>query len=191
MKIYLLNGINDSIANTTGSLVSHLRALGHDPQHLYRTTVKVWYSRSKKYLLRTSKHLELQMDNSQPTALIAHSQGCLQAYFMMSEAEKRLFDYVILFSPAMNRSGWKWGKCDFEKMLVIYNPNDLAIFLGSILRFHPFGKAGSRGFKTKDARIEQREDTTGSEGFLGHSHYFNDANARDTADAIDRWLSQF
>ena len=129
------------------------------------------------------------MDRSQPSALIAHSQGGVQAYYMMTESERDLFDYVILISPAMNRNGWKWEDCGFKKILVVYNPDDLAIWMGSLLAFrHPFGKAGCRGFKTDDPRFDQREDSTGKDGFLGHNHYFDDAHSRDTADMIDLFL---
>lgn len=189
MKLYLLNGINDSISGTTGMLVPHFRAQGYDVQHLYRRTSRPWYSRSKAYLRNTADHLLLQLTIKRgPTCLVAHSQGCLQAYWMMRQSVAVPFDYIVFISPAMNRKGWGWESLPFERMLVDYNPDDLAIWAGALLPGHPFGLAGCMGFVTEDPRIEQRSDSTLSDGFLGHNHYFHNGTARDTVDMIDRFL---
>ena len=190
--IYLLNGINDSIATTTGAFVGPLRAMGHDVQHLMRPTTRVWNSRSKRHLEVTGKRLIYQMSfNSEPRMLVAHSQGCLQAYFMMMlhgalNPGSALFDRLYFIDPAMNRSGWEWERLEFDRMKVMYNPDDLAIWAGAILPFHRFGLAGAKGFKTSDKRILQRPDSTGKDGFLGHNHYFHEGHvmeaARDIAD---------
>ena len=189
MKIYLLNGINDSIATTTGLLVPHFRAAGYDVQHLYRPTSRSWFSRSKTYLETTADHLLLQLGNKDgKTCMVAHSQGCLQTYHMMRRSVGMPFDYLVFISPAMNRKGWRWERLPFTKMLVDYNPDDLAIWAGGILPLHPFGLAGCMGFKTTDPRIVQKSDSTLSDGFLGHNHYFHGETARDTADMVDRFL---
>lgn len=195
VKVYLLNGINDSIPSTTGALVPHFRDLEYDVQHLYRGTTRFWDSWFKKYLRKTAKRLILQMGlfTNERRAIVAHSQGCLQTWFMLQEwkrycPEEPLFHYIVFVSPAMNRSGWAWEEQRFERMLVDYNPDDLAIWLGAGLPGHLFGWAGCQGFRTDDPRIEQRADSTVSDGLLGHNHYFHNGTARDTVDMIDRWI---
>lgn len=184
-RLYLLNGQADSIATTTGMLERHLWDDAYDVQHLYRPTVAWWQSKSKQYLRRTARHLIYQMDLTAPGYLIAHSQGCLQAYWMMRIAKMRLWHRIVFVAPAMDRQGWAWDWCDFDRLLTIYNPNDLAIWAGALLPFHPYGFAGVRGFRTKDPRIINREDSSLSDGWIAHSHYFHDETARQTADLAD------
>jgi pimeloyl-ACP methyl ester carboxylesterase len=193
--IYLLNGINDSIATTTGALVAPLRAMGHDVQHLMRPTSRVWSSRSKRYLETTAKRLIYQMSfNETPRMIVAHSQGCLQAWVMMQlhgalNPGRALFDRIYMIDAAMNRGGWDWERLEFEKMKIIYNPDDLAIWAGALLPFHRFGLAGARGFRTNDKRIIQRSDSMGKDGVLGHNHYFRDDHVMETArDIADFYL---
>jgi hypothetical protein len=193
--IYLLNGINDSIATTTGMLEHPLRGLGYHPIHLYRETTRFWDSWSKSYLRKTAKRLILQMGEftDEKRVLLAHSQGGLQGWFMMMEWAKvskdPLFHRIVMVSPAMNRGGWAWEEIPFEAMLVIYNPDDLAVWAGGGLPGHLFGWAGTQGFRTKDPRITQQPDSTVSDGLLGHNHYFRKKLAEATATEIDKFLT--
>lgn len=90
--------------------------------------------------------------------------------------------------------GAQWGKCYLfggaatsDKMFyhadalkeahVIYNPEDNALKIGSILPFHPFGKLGLRGYvgqpgrKTLDRRFINIDGFSDSHG-VDHSHYW-------------------
>ena len=189
--VYFLNGISDSIATTTGLLVPDFRRAGFVTQHLYRPTTHFWRSRRKSYLRRRARNLLRALPKEKGGTIIAHSQGCLQTYYMMLEHAKQspdpLFDNIVFIAPAMNRKGWDWNRLEFGRMLVIYNAGDWAIWAGSMLLFHPFGMAGVRGFDTDDIRIEQREDSTLASGFWGHN-YFRGGAARDVVDLVEKFL---
>lgn len=186
-QVLLLNGIRDSRANTTGLLIPPFRESGYWPVHLERPVTWPWRSYSERYLRRTARHLLLQLPQSREGTLLCHSQGCLQAYYMMLEHAKissePMIRNLVFVAPAMERRGWRWNAMEFERMLVVYNASDLAIWLGSLLWAHPFGLAGVRGFATDDIRIEQREDSTLASGFWGHN-YFRGEAARDVVDLV-------
>jgi hypothetical protein len=79
-------------------------------------------------------------------AVIAHSYGCLKACIAMREVR---FHSVFLFRPAMSRRYRFHRLINGTKVYCIYSPGDIAIWLGSILLFHPFGLAGAKGFKDR------------------------------------------
>jgi hypothetical protein len=99
-----------------------------------------------------------------------------------------LFSRIYFIAPAMNRKGWDWEQFPFERMKVIYNPDDLAIWLGALTPWHPFGLAGALGFKTTDSRIVQRSDTSTNDGFWGHGHYFDKAHRWQTAREVSDFI---
>ena len=188
--IYLLHGINYSLSTTTGLLVRPLEAHGIKVHHFDQAANWPWQSRSKRYLNDQARRFIYRMVEMRDATIVAHSQGCLQALYMLEAWRKYsdvpLFDKIYFLSPAANRTGWNFERYAFDEMRVIYNPDDLAIWLGGLLPFHRFGWAGCRGFKTEDPRVTQISDRSKVDGWIGHSHYFRGDNLLETVgDIVD------
>lgn len=113
--------------------------------------------------------------------LIAHSAGCLLSQEAMLRGAQ--FRHVIWFAPAMDDDAVlpSWG-C--ESLHVVYNPEDVAIGVGSLLPGHRFGAMGRRGHAHAqfDSRIKNIKavDREWSDPFR-HSYSFN------TPRALRRW----
>lgn len=112
-------------------------------------------------------------------AVVAHSNGgnyVMKAMkFLHGESKLKVF----FISPAVNRTA-KWPKI-VEKAVVYYTKVDVWVFLSSFLPFHPWGRMGQAGPKTKDIRVEGRDytDIVGS-----HSGWFKNGNAEYMAKQI-------
>ncbi len=113
--------------------------------------------------------------------LIAHSAGCLLSHEAMLRGAE--FRHVIWFAPAMDRDAVipLWG-C--ESLTVVYNPEDRAIGVGSLLPAHRFGAMGRFGHA--HAEFDPRITNIKAVGRkwadpFRHSYSFN------TPKALRRW----
>ena len=91
--------------------------------------------------------------------LVAHSFGCLRAAEAMELVD---YSHVFMFAPAMQR-GYDFGD-QASKITCFHSHDDLAILMGQLLLFHPFGAAGRKGFY--DKRVKHVELSG------GHNAYF-------------------
>lgn len=194
MKVYTLNGIKDSAATTTDRIGGEMESIGYEWKPLRYRTAHTWTARSKRAREQTAEGLLNQVEPG--GILMAHSFGCLLSWHMLDLWEHRrheaehLFSHVFLFSPAMNRTGWHWERLDFETLHCFHNPNDIAILLGSINPFHPFGAAGRKGFVTEDKRVHN-VSVPSKVGPWNHSDpWFAGFSAQRWARAIDTMIWQ-
>jgi pimeloyl-ACP methyl ester carboxylesterase len=120
--------------------------------------------------------------------VIAHSMGPLllwEAAWQGVSCIRR----VVLMSPAMDR-GLNWDHLDFEQMLVMVNPGDRALFWGSMLPWHPYGRAGRKGFDVDDVRIETVEIRDKARSDIHrHSHYFKEPAIHEVGNIVDSFLT--
>lgn len=72
--------------------------------------------------------------------LVAHSFGCLRAWHAH---QTNSYKAIFCIAPAMSDSVvWRYP----DRVFCYCSMNDLAVRIGSLLAFHPFGTAGLRGF---------------------------------------------
>lgn len=93
---------------------------------------------------------------------------------------------IIMFSPSINANA-DFTVCNFDKLVCVYNPKDIAIFAGEIfdkiamITDHPFGSAGRTGFSSAgrtDKRISNIPSFSRS-GYFNHSFYFRGEHLAD------------
>ena len=194
MNVYTLNGIKDSASTTTDRLGGALSRIGYDWKPLRYRTAHSWTARRRRNREQIAASLLNQIDRG--GVLVAHSFGCLLGWEMLnlhsqrrSLAMRRLFSNVFFLAPAMDRGGWDWRCLNFGRLHCVHNPHDIAILLGSITPWHPFGAAGRSGFNTNDPRISN-QTAPSRRGFWNHSDpFFSGDRAKFWASEID-WLLQ-
>lgn len=128
-----------------------------------------------------AKRLAVIANSMHPYNVVAHSFGCLVTLRAMELGAA--FKTVYWFAPAMDVDFLLpyWGA---EKLVVVHNPNDRAIKLGSMLRRHDFGKMGLHGsaYAKYDDRItnHQAENNDG-DNWINHNYAFA------TPDRVSSW----
>ncbi len=180
--IHLIHGIRDDGSKTTECLARVLEREGYStlPHPLVRThTWNAWFSRDTKLLAR------IVMAKMEPgDHIVAHSHGCGIAKQIAKEMR---VGKIVMLSPALNMVQ-RWKGKQFEALLNIHNPADLALWGGSILPGHPFGIGGAVGFWTSDPRVHNERYLS----FLGpfnHTHpYFKYPYIEYIADEIETFL---
>jgi len=109
--------------------------------------------------------------------VIAHSYGCLIVQNSIKAGAK--WGKCFLFAGAATSDKMYYPDDSLERAYVIYNPEDKALFIGSLLPFHPFGKLGYHGYSGQPGRTELDRRFQNIRGFkksagLNHSHYFDE-----------------
>lgn len=103
--------------------------------------------------------------------LVAHSFGCLRAWNAHKVREYRA---IICIAPAMSQyEEWRYP----SRVYCFHSRKDWAIRLGARLLFHPFGAAGSKGFR--QAGVTNREFAA------GHNDYFHGELLQIVADHVE------
>ncbi len=126
---------------------------------------------------------------------LSDDDGAALANFMRPGDHVVAHSYGGLIWQKSIKAGAKWGKCfvfgaactsdkmyypddSLDEAHIIYNPEDKALLLGSMLPFgHPFGKLGYRGYVGQPGRTEIDRRFFNVRGFktgltLNHSHYW-------------------
>lgn len=108
--------------------------------------------------------------------IVAHSFGCLRAW---NAHQVRDYKAIVCIAPAMSdRAQWR----DPSIVHCFYSRKDLAIKIGALLLFHPFGAAGTKGFRQKGVTNREFE--------AGHNDYFRGALLQIVADHVQELALQ-
>lgn len=107
-------------------------------------------------------------------ALIAHSFGCLLALRAMEMGAR--FSFVFLFAAALDRDV-VFPVHGAQRICVIHNPKDIALWMAARLLFHDAGATGRVGYEgPTDARIANLRANDVAHERLHHSDYFLPSN---------------
>lgn len=197
--IFLLNGRSPvfthlcSSGSTTALLGAELRRahwLTSIQLEYPRTHGYHWWSKSYRHLAAESVLASVRRQSGiEPPDIIAHSMGCDMVREMLELTGAEEFRRIVLIAPAMSHR-YDWTQHQFERMLVMRNPGDRAIWWGAMLPVHRFGWAGRRGFRRMDDRMTEAIVTDDERADRwGHSHYFRGVAVADVASLIDDFLS--
>lgn len=159
MSVILIHGINTDGSSNVDRVGLRLADRGHkvvDVKLPKRHFISAWWS--------ADEDAERVLDASfEGDVLVAHSNGCRIAAHAM---RRREYSAAVLIAPAMSRK-WEFGNPD--RVYCYCSADDWVVQLGSIIPFHPFGRAGTRGFdQLSDQNIRYRrsdhDDYFGGEG---------------------------
>ena len=169
MKVVGVNGINTHGEGNIDVLLAELAKRGHE-------TVDVRLP--KRHVLTAywgaEKDSRLVVDAAAGDAvLVAHSFGCLRAAHAM---RTRRYKAVFLIAPAMSKD---WVFDHPQRVYCYCSSDDWIVALGSIIPFHPFGKAGTEGFDQLHAYGHNYAKES------DHDDYFKGALLRALVDHID------
>jgi len=190
--LFTIPGIRDDGARTVHSLGAAVA--GACDMELCRAIKPIshtWNARYDKYTDRMARMLLTQVRPGGD--VLAHSYGCLIAVRMMEMAqdhgwEELLFRNVILISPAADRDTVDWETLHYDRGLVLTNPLDIAIHVGSLNPWHPFGRAGVFGFKTNDQRLAQELRFSRVGPFNHTKCWFGEKGAEWTRERVSKFL---
>lgn len=153
---------------------------------------QAWHWWSERYRLLCAGYVLMQLYAYSPSVrcdLVAHSLAADISREMLQIAKRPPLRRIVLIAPAMDHRV-DWTQFDFEKMLVIYNPKDLAIYWGAKLPGHPFGWAGRREFTIRDPRITYVQVPDGLRlDRWGHGHFFKYPTMTQVGNLIENFLT--
>ena len=136
LRIIGVNGINTHGDSNIDLVLEGLEDLGWDIRDVNlpkRHTISAYWG--------AEGDSDLIVRDSEPgDILVAHSFGCLRAAYA---AQKQDYAAMFLIAPAMSRD------YQFSRPKSVYcfcSADDWVVTLGSWIPFHPFGKAGTKGF---------------------------------------------
>lgn len=142
MRIVGVNGIRTHGATSTDLVLAAMRERGFETVDVQLPWRSVFTAR-----FGGKGDGKLVAENSQDgDVLVAHSFGCLRSW----HAHKiRNYAAIFCIAPAMSRRT-KWR--DPNRVHCWFSPDDKAVLAGTFLPFHPFGAAGTKGFKQAGIR---------------------------------------
>ena len=195
--LFFLNGRSGLFAAecssdaTTEYLRKHLRRehyitdahrLDYPPALMLNAASKKWQEATSLDLLR-----QIRAVTPDPVDLVAHSMGCMLAHKIMQVTGFQVFRRIVMLSPAMSHKA-DFRDLKFDRMMVVTNPRDRAIWWGAIIPGHPYGWAGRRGFVIEDPRIRHEEmRDVAKVDFHRHSHYFRSPQM----EMLGQWVEGF
>jgi len=168
MKFVIIHGIH-----THGKGIDQLGALlekaGHDVT--YFEYPKRWALTLYRKSVRHADGRALMHTVPDGTHVIAHSYGAL--VLLSSIQAGAIWGNCFIFGGACTSDKYTYPPDAFTSAYMIYNPADLALRLGALLPFHPFGRLGQRGYAgyVRDRRIQNVPALENDLG-INHSHYF-------------------
>lgn len=187
MNYVLAHGIRTDGENSIDRIGPLLRDLGHGVHDCELPVRHTWsvrrtIERDAELLVRSVMATSVSRE---ARSIIAHSHGCRIAL----EAAK-LVDVgsLWLFNPAVStKYDLSSVRCDKARIYCIYSPSDWTVWLGSMIPFHPFGKAGKHG-------LRQLSEANNLESNGGHSEAFTHPRVQQWAEFIHKkdsaWLDQ-
>lgn len=173
MRILGVNGIwNPDSGKTsfTDQLLTPLKFKGYRVRDIsYRRMLAL-----KAYIPQEiEKRALLVIDAYEPgDAVIAHSFGCLLTITAMKLGAR--FGKVFFFGAAVSQDAEI--PPNYEHLYNIHSPSDGALWLGTLLPFHPFGGMGKWGYRGKSPNVTNVEAPG-----MGHNDYVEPEN-------IEKWL---
>lgn len=192
MRVLGINGIRSDGTGNTDRMLNRLRGRGHEAVDTFYPLTNIFRARPRS--LQNSDAERLIKYHYRPgDAVVAHSRGCLVNLRMMEQGAK--FSTVFWFRPAMNRD-YTIPKGACERLFVIHNREDRAIWLGERLWWHDFGAAGRLGLDAGDSRHELYDPRVTNiervrykeREFMRHSDDFLPGNISSWVEFIDREL---
>lgn len=147
--------------------------------------------RSQTKLTRNAEGLaEIMQDGDH---VLAHSNGASIVHKAMHLNQEVRLGVIILVAPAFgSKTAWPmWG---FDRMVVMHNPHDLAVFVGQLLYKHKFGALGRIGYRGRtDARIRNIsiKNAKGSDWPINHSWMFRGKQLDNTTAQIRRIIDGY
>lgn len=106
----------------------------------------------------------------QGSVLVCHSFGAVRAFHAHKLVE---YSAVVCIAPAASRNlAWR----NPGRVWCYFSPSDWAVRIGSILPFHPFGRAGNEGFSHPDSHNKQMDSD--------HDDYFGGDLRKEIADQV-------
>ena len=186
MKILGINGVGTDGEDNTDVLLDKLAAFGHEPVDCNYRVTRLFrfqtYDQGRQF--EDAQYIgNNYFPESEDSAVIAHSRGCLVAWRMLELGYR--FKALFLFRPAINK--------DFvlpmgqDNVYCIYSPHDKAIKWGSYLPFNDFGDAGRYGFDSHRVINIQAAKHANTE-FWRHSDDFFEPQVNEFAAWIDSVL---
>jgi len=174
MKILLVNGILTHGAGSVDLAGYELNRRGFQIIDVHQELRHPWDARNRNNLLHDA--LDIVALARDGDVLLCHSYGCLKGAMAMEHVD---FRKVYMFRPAMSR---RHKFAQPEKVTCWYSPADLPVWFGGMLWFkHPFGWAGTLGFK--------QPGVTNIRSHGGHSNDFHGANLMGCMDYIEADLA--
>lgn len=176
MKILGVSGIWSDGSGSTDIVLTLLRYKhGYPIQDIQNKTRGPFFARFKAKR-DARKILEKSQDGD---IVVAHSYGCLKT---LKAAEKKSYSHLFLIAPAASED-YDFSKIsERTKIHCLYSKKDWAVRVGSLLLFHPFGRAGLNGFS--DPRVENHRFHG------GHTHYFKEDILHQVVNLIHKTLEK-
>jgi len=142
VRIVGVNGIHTHGATNTDLVLTAMRDRGFETVDV-KLPWRSWFSarfagaEDGRKVAQASEHGDI---------IIAHSFGCLRSW----HAHKiKKYKAIFCIAPAMSRRAkWQYP----NRIECWFSPDDKAVLAGSFLPFHPFGAAGTKGFRQAGIR---------------------------------------
>ena len=172
MKIVGVNGINTHGEGNIDLVLCEMAKRGHQTWDV-ELPLRHWFS--ARWGGRADGDL-IARESQDGDILVAHSFGAVRAYYAHKKVE---YKAIVLIAPAQGR-GVEWWYPD--RVFCFHSPKDWVVEIGALLAFHPFGRAGTRGY-TQEGIINYERDSD-------HDDYFQHqslmAEVCDLVDALAR-----
>ncbi len=166
-RVVLTYGIN-SQGGWVQRYADELSRLGFDVVLFRHETRHFWSYWSRK--VRKRDGAALRQFQRPGDHFVGHSAAAL--IWQESIESGAIWGRCIIFSGAATSDGMDYPEKSLEKALIVANPADFALKLGSLLPNHKFGKLGRIGYAGKpDDRFINRYEYRNNWFDLDHSHY--------------------
>lgn len=190
MRVVGINGIRSDGAKNTDRLLFHLRGHGWETRDCNYPRVSllrfILTGRRWRRNYQYSAARALINAASEGDALIAHSFGGLLALRAMELGAR--FSTVFLFAPALDRDVL-FPAFGAERIYIIHNPRDVALWWAGRLLFHDAGEMGRLGYAgLADPRVLNVRANDIAHEPLRHSDYFLPSNIQRWACWVDERL---
>jgi len=185
-RVIGVNGIRTDGSTNTDRMLNELKKVGFQVEDINFPQVsifKVPFLRSKAVMDKDAGKIFGCYNPGDH--IIAHSYGCLLTYRAMLMGAH--FGKVFWFAPAIDKDiVIPEGAC--ERLYIIHNPNDKALFVAKLLFWHDFGEMGRVGYQgPNDERVENIMDTS-KPTLFNHSYYFLDEYLKHWAQMVVYYL---
>lgn len=182
-KVIIVSGIHT--AGDRGGMVNlanMLRKRGHKVRvYAYPSRWALSIYR-KKVRFKDAQGLFNFCDNDGTEVIVSHSNGSLVTQNAMLMGLKARG--WISFGGAATSDKVDYLKKNFKWAISVFNPHDIALWLGAKLPWHAFGRLGSEGYRGSPSEVYDKRwlnvnGASSKRWALNHSHY--------TGREIDLW----
>lgn len=167
-----VHGINDDGETTVNALGQFMALIsGGDliSSPFERPKRNIFTGNIEKYIYRDAKNL--LEDSPSGAHVLAHSQGC-QVAAIASSFRKAEFGTMIFIMPAL-RKDFIFNADGFDKLVVLHNPFDSAVFLTKwIKKLSDWGEMGRLGSDWLEDHPDKGENVAVPYEAKGNDHSF-------------------